>query len=289
VDDRKPLSTSSLRQMKERGEPIAVLTAYDFPSAKLADEAGVDVLLVGDSLGMVVLGYESTIPVTVDDMVHHTKAVTRAAQRSFVLTDMPFLSYHGSLDRTLFNAARMMQEGLAKAVKMEGGAELAATVEACTRAGVPVMGHIGLTPQAVHQIGGYKLQGRQPEQAAKLLDDALALAQAGAFAVVLEMVPEPLARLISERIPIPTIGIGAGRGCDGQVLVYHDMLQYGSPLAPKFVKPYAALGKTATQAIGEYIKEVKNRTFPDESHVYSMDEEALSHLYGRPANGAGER
>jgi 3-methyl-2-oxobutanoate hydroxymethyltransferase len=275
--------------MKERSEPIAVLTAYDYPSAKLADEAGVDVLLVGDSLGMVVLGYESTIPVTVDDMIHHTKAVTRAAKRSFVLADMPFLSYHGSLDTTLRHAARMMQEGLAKAVKMEGGAEIAATVEACTRAGVPVMGHIGLTPQAVHQLGGYKLQGRQPEQAAKLLDDALALAQAGAFAVVLEMVPEPLARLISERLTVPTIGIGAGRGCDGQVLVYHDMLQYGSPLAPKFVKPFATLGETAVQAIGEYVKEVKNRTFPAESHVYSMDEDVLTHLYGRHSDGAGER
>ncbi|MCK9909748.1 3-methyl-2-oxobutanoate hydroxymethyltransferase, partial [Microbacteriaceae bacterium K1510] len=192
---------------------------YDYPSAKLVDEAGVDVILVGDSLGMVVLGYDSTIPVTMEDMIHHSKAVARGAKRAFIVTDMPFLSYHGSIDESLKNAGRLMQEGLAKAVKMEGGKELAPLVLRCTQAGLPVMGHIGLTPQSVHQLGGYKVQGRDLATAQRLLDDAKALEEAGAFAIVLECVPEEVAGKISESLSIPTIGIGGGRRCDGQVLV----------------------------------------------------------------------
>jgi|HigsolmetaAR203D_1030402.scaffolds.fasta_scaffold00726_11 3-methyl-2-oxobutanoate hydroxymethyltransferase len=280
MEYRKAISTFDLKKMKTEGEKIAMVTAYDYPSALLADQAGADVILVGDSLGMVVLGYDSTVPVTMDDMVHHSKAVARAAKRCFVVTDMPFLSYHGSLDRTLANAARLMQEGGAKAVKMEGGREIADSVKACVNAGIPVMGHIGLTPQAVHQLGGFKLQGRQPEQARKLIDDALALEQAGVFGIVLEMVPEELAGLITERLQVPTIGIGAGRLCDGQVLVYHDMLQYASPLKPKFVKAYANVGEPIVAGISAYVREVKEGAFPGEDNVYHMDGSALEEISG---------
>lgn len=266
------ITTSTLHALKVQGQPIAVVTAYDYPSAQLAEQAGADVLLVGDSLGMVVLGYESTVPVTLDEMIHHTKAVTRAAKRSLVVADLPFATYHGGVERTLTNAARLLQEGLAKAVKMEGGREIIDSVRVCVKAGIPVMGHIGLTPQSVHQLGGYKVHGREPEQARQLLEDALALEQAGVFAVVLEMVPEPLARSISELLSVPTIGIGAGRGCDGQVLVYHDLLTYGSPLAPKFVKRYATLADVAQAGLTQYVREVKERQFPADQHVFSMDE-----------------
>lgn len=268
MEQRKEVNTAELRKMKENGNKIAMITAYDYPSAVLADEAGADVLLVGDSLGMVVLGYDSTIPVTMDDMVHHSKAVSRAAKRSLVVTDMPFLSYHGSLQQTLTNAGRLLQEGLAKAVKLEGGVEIAATVKSCVQAGVPVMGHIGLTPQSVYQLGGYKVQGRQPEQAKKLLEDALSLQEAGAFAIVLEMVPEELAGDITRQLSIPTIGIGAGRYCDGQVLVYHDLLQYASPLQTKFVKTYANIGQQISQGIAGYVHDVKSGAFPEEHHVF---------------------
>jgi 3-methyl-2-oxobutanoate hydroxymethyltransferase len=280
MEYRKILNTGEMKKMKSECTPIAMVTAYDYPSAKLAEEAGADIIFIGDSLGMVVLGYESTIPVTMEDMIHHTKAVTRAATKSFVLTDMPFLSYHGSIDFTLRNAARLMQEGLTKAVKMEGGAEIADALSACVKAGIPVMGHIGLTPQAVHQLGGYKVQGRRPEQARKLVDDAKALEEAGAFAIVLEMVPEELASFITEQITIPTIGIGAGRGCDGQVLVFHDLLQYASPMAPKFVKTFADVGDHIRSGIAQYVKEVKDKTFPDENHVFHMDADIINNLYG---------
>lgn len=267
-----------MKKMKDEGIPIAMVTAYDYPSAKLAEEAAADIIFVGDSLGMVVLGYDSTIPVTMDDMLHHTKAVTRAVPQSFVLTDMPFLSYHGSVDLTLRNAARLMQEGLTKAVKMEGGAEIAVSVSACVNAGIPVMGHIGLTPQAVHQLGGYKVQGRKLEQAQKLVDDAKSLEQSGAFAIVLEMVPEELAAYITSQISIPTIGIGAGRGCDGQVLVFHDLLQYASPLSAKFVKAYANVGQHIKDGISQYVQEVKEKTFPAEEHVFHMDKVIIKEL-----------
>ncbi|GIQ67589.1 3-methyl-2-oxobutanoate hydroxymethyltransferase [Xylanibacillus composti] len=285
MEYRKMLNTGDMRKMKKEGQPIAMVTAYDYPSAKLAEEAGADIIFVGDSLGMVVLGYDSTIPVTMEDMIHHTKAVTRAVKNSFVLADMPFLSYHGSIDFTLRNAARLMQEGMAKAVKLEGGAEICDAVSACVKAGVPVMGHIGLTPQAINQLGGYKVQGKRVDQAIKLVEDAKALEQAGAFAVVLEMVPEPLAAWITEQISIPTIGIGAGRGCDGQVLVYHDLLQYASPVKARFVKPYANVQDIVRDAIGQYVKEVKARMFPEETHVFPMDADVMDEVKSIPRKG----
>lgn len=273
-------TTSMFRDMKKEREPIVMVTAYDYPSAKLAEEAGAEMILVGDSLGMVVLGYDSTIPVTLEDMLHHTKAVTRAAKKAFVVTDLPFMTYHLGIEETLKNAAKIMQEGLAKAVKLEGGRELSPVIERLVLAGVPVVGHLGLTPQSVHQLGGYKVQGKSMEDAQKLMDDALAVQEAGAFALVLECVPHQLATLISERLEIPTIGIGAGPGCDGQVLVFHDLLQYASSLTPKFVKQYAAVGLEITRGISQYAKEVKSRVFPAMEHSFSMKEETIQHLYG---------
>jgi 3-methyl-2-oxobutanoate hydroxymethyltransferase len=278
AEQRKPVTTARLRKMKEKGEKIAMVTAYDYPSALLAEEAGADVILVGDSLGMVVLGYESTIPVTLDDMVHHTKAVTRAARTSLVVSDLPFLTYHGGIDATLSAAGRLMQEGLAKAVKLEGGAELAPTIRTLVRAGVPVAGHIGLTPQSVYRLGGFRVQGRTVEQARRLLDDALALEEAGAFLIVLEMVPEELAAHITERLTVPTIGIGAGRGTDGQVLVYHDLLQYASPLDARFVKSYADLGAVVRDGIAAYVRDVKSGAFPEEQHVFHLEPDVLDRL-----------
>lgn len=275
-----PITTASVKEMKREGRRIVMLTAYDYPAAKLADEAGVDMILVGDSLGMVVLGYESTVPVTLEDMVHHTKAVTRGAKHAFVVTDMPFLTYHGTVEEALRNAGRIMQEGLAKAVKIEGGAELAPLIRRCTQAGIPVVGHLGLTPQSVHQLGGYKVQGKTPEAAQKLLDDALALEEAGAFALVMECVPKQLAELVSRKLSIPTIGIGAGSGCDGQVLVYHDILSYGSEHVPKFVKKYGDAGSLIKQAITQYADEVRSGAFPQDEHTFTMKEEMLERLYG---------
>ncbi len=274
------VTTATLRKQKQEKNPIAVITAYDYPSAKLVEEAGVDVILVGDSLGMVVLGYDSTVPVTMDDMLHHTKAVTRAAKRAFVVADMPFLSYHGSVEQTIANAGRLMQEGLAKAVKIEGGSEIAPVVKKLTQAGIPVMAHIGLTPQAVHQLGGFKVQGRDAAAARKLLADAQALADAGAFAIVLECVPEEVAAVISKSIDIPTIGIGAGAGCDGQVLVFHDVVSFASSIKPKFVKQYVQVGELIETAVSSYVKEVKAGSFPGKEHVFHADEETVAHLYG---------
>lgn len=279
----KPLTVTKMKQMKQNKEPITVVTAYDYPSARLAEEAGVDMILVGDSLGNVVLGYDTTIPVTVDDMVYHTRAVARGAGSTFIIADMPFMSYHVSKEETLRAAARLMQEGHATSIKVEGGAEIAQEVQACVRAGIPVMGHLGLTPQSVHMLGGYRVQGKDEASASKLLDDALALEQAGAFAVVLELVTEPVADMISSRLSIPTIGIGAGRGCDGQVLVYHDILQYASPYQPKkFVKTYADVGSTIRGAIRSYVEDVKERRFPAEEHVFAPGEtrQAEPALYG---------
>ncbi|WP_442951610.1 3-methyl-2-oxobutanoate hydroxymethyltransferase [Paenibacillus sp. GYB003] len=280
------MSTTKLKKMKADGVPISVITAYDYPSAKLAEEAGVDVILVGDSLGNVVQGQQSTLPVTLDEMIYHTKMVTRAVSSPLVVADMPFMTYHGSADRSLEAIGRLMREGLCKAVKMEGGTEIAHTVEATVKAGVPVMGHIGLTPQSVYQIGGYKVQGKNSEQSKKLLDDAKALEQAGAFAIVLELVTDELAEQITKRLSIPTIGIGAGPHCDGQVLVFHDLLQYSSPLYPKkFVKTYANIGDSIRNGIAEYVKDVKNRSFPAEEHTFHAELEIAGHLYGGDTNG----
>jgi 3-methyl-2-oxobutanoate hydroxymethyltransferase len=280
----QPITTASLKEMKKNKQPIVMLTAYDYPSAKLVDEAGVDMILVGDSLGMVVLGYESTIPVTMDDMIHHTKAVNRGVQQAFVVTDLPFMTYHGTVEEGLRNAGRLVQEGGAKAVKMEGGQELVPLIRRCTQAGIPVVGHIGLTPQSVHQLGGYKVQGKTPEAAQRLLEDALALEEAGAFMIVMECVPRQLAQLISERLSIPTIGIGAGMECDGQVLVYHDILTYGSGgHVPKFVKKYTDIGTEMKDAISRYTAEVRSRQFPQEAHTFTMKEELIEQLYGEGA------
>jgi len=266
---KKRLSITAMRKMKQERNAISVITAYDYPSAKLAEEAGIDVILVGDSLGNVVLGYDTTIPVTIDDIVYHTRAVARGANHTFIVADMPFMTYGIGRESTLRNAARIMQEGGAQAVKLEGGEEIASDVEALVKAGIPVMGHIGLTPQSVHQLGGYKVQGKLDKEAERLVKDALALERAGAFAIVVELVTEPLAELISKSLSIPTIGIGGGRYCDGQVLVYHDMLQYASPyISKKFVKTYADIGATVRSAIQSYVADVKSGAYPAEEHAF---------------------
>ncbi|MDF2721633.1 MAG: 3-methyl-2-oxobutanoate hydroxymethyltransferase [Paenibacillus sp.] len=275
------MSTSRLKKMKSDNVPISVITAYDYTSAKLAEEAGVDVILVGDSLGNVVQGQQSTIPVTLDEMIYHTKMVTRAVSAPFVVADMPFMTYHGSIDASLHNVGRLMREGLCKAVKMEGGGEIAHTVQATVQAGVPVMGHIGLTPQSLYQIGGYKIHGKNNAQAKKLIDDAKALEQAGAFAIVLELMTDELSAQITKELSIPTIGIGAGPHCDGQVLVFHDILQYASPNVPKkFVKAYANIGDAIRKGISEYVSEVKSRSFPAEEHTFHADLDFAGPLYG---------
>ncbi|WP_339287404.1 3-methyl-2-oxobutanoate hydroxymethyltransferase [Paenibacillus sp. FSL E2-0201] len=283
--NKQALNIVKMKKMKADGERLSMLTAYDYPSALLAEEAGIDLILVGDSLGNVVLGYDTTLPVTIDDMVYHTRSVTRGAQNTFIVADMPFMTYHGSVDESLRGVRRLMQEGRAHAVKMEGGLEICETVAAVVAAGVPVLGHIGLTPQSVNMIGGYRIQGKDAKDAKRLMDEAKALEAAGAFAVVLELVTEEVAQAISEALSIPTIGIGAGRYCDGQVLVFHDLLRYASPYREKrFVKTYADVGNVIREGISQYVQEVKDRSFPDEGHVFKADETVLESLYG----GAGK-
>ena len=267
-------------KMKEEKEKIVMLTAYDYPSAKLAEEANVDMILVGDSLGMVVLGYDSTIPVTIDDMIHHSKAVKRGAKDTFTVTDMPFMSYHLSIDETLRNATRIMQEGQADAVKVEGADEVIYKIAALTKAGIPVVAHLGLTPQSVGVLGGYKVQGKSAEAAEKLIEDSIKCQEAGAIALVLECVPHQVAALITEKLSIPTIGIGAGNGTDGQVLVYHDVIQYGVKRLPKFVKAYSNVNESIATALSSYVHEVKDGSFPDEKHSFTMKEEEVTALYG---------
>ncbi|WHX47341.1 3-methyl-2-oxobutanoate hydroxymethyltransferase [Paenibacillus woosongensis] len=276
------LNIVKMKKMKQEQIPLTMITAYDYPSARLAEEAGVDLILVGDSLGNVVLGYDTTIPVTIEDMVYHSRAVARGAQHTFIVTDLPFMTYHGSIDETMRQVRRVMQEGHAHAVKMEGGAEIAHTVQAVVQAGVPVLGHIGLTPQSVNQIGGYRIQGKDQADAERLMADAKALEQAGAFAIVLELVTEQVAEAISKELAIPTIGIGAGRGCDGQVLVFHDVLKYAPDYREKkFVKTYADIGEQIRQGISEYVNDVKTRAFPGEQHVFAADEKVVDGLYGK--------
>lgn len=272
--------TTEFFKMKQKKEPIVMLTAYDYPSAKLAEEAGVDMILVGDSLGMVVLGYDSTIPVTVDDMIHHTKAVKRGAKDTYIVTDMPFMSYHVSRSDALKNAARIIQESGAHAVKIEGSKDVIYTISALTEAGIPVVAHLGLTPQAVGVLGGYKVQGKDAESARQLIEDAKKVEKAGAIALVLECVPKQLGEEITNSISIPTIGIGAGNGTDGQVLVFHDVVSYGVDRVPKFVKQYASVNEPIKQGIQDYITEVKAKSFPNEKHSYTMKEEELASLYG---------
>ena len=272
------VSIREIAEMQVRGEKIPMVTAYDYTSARLADQAEIPLLLVGDSLGMVVLGYDSTIPVTMEDMLHHVKAVARGSQRAMVVVDLPFMSYQLDPSQALANAARLVQEGGAQAVKLEGGEKIARTVARIVDAGIPVMGHIGLTPQSVHALGGYRVQGRKQHEAAQLLKDAQALEEAGAFAVVLELIPAPLARLISERLSIPTIGIGAGDQCDGQVQVLHDILGLYTDFVPKHTKRYAFLAGTIQDALAQYVREVKEGSFPTEEQSFSMDQNILEEL-----------
>jgi len=255
---------NQIKEMKARAEKIVMLTAYDYSIARLVDEAGIPLILVGDSLGMVVLGYESTIPVTIDEMLHHTKAVVRGTRQAMVVGDMPFMTYHFSVEDALRNAARFIQEAGAQAVKLEGGVTVAEKVKHIVDCGIPVMGHIGLTPQSIHQLGGFKKQGKTPEEAANLLEDAKALEEAGAFAIVLETIPANLARLITDKISIPTIGIGAGPACDGQVQVINDILGSFTDFVPKHAKQYVKLTDIIAKAVTRYRDEVKDGTFPAE-------------------------
>ncbi len=271
----KRISVLDIQRMRDRGEPITMLTAYDYPTAKMADEAGIPVMLVGDTLGMVVLGYDSTIPVTVDDMIHHGKAVMRGSQRSHVVVDMPFGSYQGGWQDALKNATRIMQETGCSSVKLEGGIRSAETVKRLVDAGIPVMGHIGLTPQSVNQIGGFKVQGKTPRDAVHLIADAKALAEAGAYAIVLELVPTALAQMITQRVSVPTIGIGAGPFCSGQVQVWHDILGMYDDFKPRHARQFAELGSTIRSAIATYRKEVEAGEFPTADESFYMDEHAL--------------
>ncbi len=271
--DRKKVTTLALRRKKARGEPISMLTAYDYGTALAIDRAGIDSILVGDSLGMVVLGYENTLPVTMQDMIHHCKAVARGARYALLVGDMPFLSYQVSVEEAVRNAGRFLQEGGMDAVKLEGGRERLPAIEAIIGAGIPVMGHLGLTPQSVHLLGGFRTQGKTAAAAQRLLEDALILQEAGCFALVLEAVPAQLALLISERLEIPTIGIGAGAGCDGQVLVTHDLLGLFDRFTPRFVKKYADLHDEMARAFQAYKAEVETRAFPAPEHSVQMDQE----------------
>jgi 3-methyl-2-oxobutanoate hydroxymethyltransferase len=268
---KKRVTILDLQQMKEDAEPITMLTAYDYPSAQLVDTAGVDMILVGDSLGMVVLGYDSTIPVTMEEMLHHCRAAARGAERAFLVGDMPFMSYQADTAEAVRNAGRFLKEGGMDGVKLEGGREIATTIAAVVDAGIPVLGHIGLTPQSISRLGGYRVQGRTAAAARLLLEDALALQEAGCFGVVIEAIPAAAAAYISEQLRIPTIGIGAGPECDGQVLVFHDVLGLYEAFQPRFVKEYASLRQPIVDAFIAYTQEVKARTFPAERHTYGMD------------------
>jgi 3-methyl-2-oxobutanoate hydroxymethyltransferase len=272
------VTITQIKEMKQKGEKIAMLTAYDYSTAKLIDEVGIPLILVGDSLGTVVLGYGSTIPVTMDEMLHHTKAVVRGTTKALVIGDMPFMSYQVSVEDALRNAARFLKEGGAQAVKLEGGEVMAETVKKIVSYGIPVMGHIGLTPQSINQLGGFRAVGKTPEAAVRVLNDAIALDEAGAFAIVLECVPEPLSKLITETVSVPTIGIGAGKYCDGQVLVINDMLGLFTDFVPKHTKQYARLFETIKKATSDYIAEVQAGTFPTAKQSYAMDESVLAGL-----------
>ena len=272
------ITINQVAEMRRNGEKITMLTAYDYATAKLVDEAGIPLILVGDSLGMVVLGYESTIPVTMEEMLHHTKAVVRGVKQAMVISDMPFMTYHVSADDALRNAARFIQEGGAQAVKLEGGVAVAEKVRRVVECGIPVMGHIGLTPQSIHQFGGFKVQGKSLEAATKLLKDAQALEEAGVFAIVLETVPAQLAALITGKVNVPTIGIGAGIDCDGQVQVINDVLGSFTDFVPKHAKQYTKLTDIVRTAVGEYYNEVKAGSFPTDQQSFSMDESILTGL-----------
>ncbi|WP_251861239.1 3-methyl-2-oxobutanoate hydroxymethyltransferase [Clostridium sp. Marseille-Q2269] len=272
-------TVSTFQELKNKGEKITMLTAYDYSMAKLMDSSGINGILVGDSLGMVCLGYENTLSVTMEDMLHHTKAVVRGSSNALVVGDMPFMSYQTSTYDAVYNAGRFIKEAGAHAVKLEGGATVADEVKAIVKAQIPVMGHIGLTPQSVNMFGGFKVQGKNEEVAKKLIEDAKILEHAGAFSIVLECIPEKLSKIISESISIPTIGIGAGKYCDGQILVYQDMLSMFSDFKPKFVKSFANVGESIKDGVSEYIKEVKETKFPEEKHGFKIDDDVINKLY----------
>lgn len=272
-------TVTTLLKMKASGEKISMLTCYDYTMARLMDEAKIECLLVGDSLGQVVLGYETPLSVTLDDMIHHAKAVVRGSKQAFVVVDMPFMTYQVNAEQALVNAGRLIQETGAQAVKLEGGEKVAPQIAAIVSAGIPVVAHIGLTPQSVHQLGGYKVQGKTQAAAQQLLDDARAVEAAGACAVVLECVPAALAAKVSERLSVPTIGIGAGAGCDGQVLVWQDMLGMFKDFQPKFVKQFAQVGDTMQEAFARFRQEVREGSFPEAVHSFTIDEDVLSRLY----------
>jgi 3-methyl-2-oxobutanoate hydroxymethyltransferase len=276
--DRKKITPVDLQTMKNQGKKFSMLTAYDYPMALLEDRVGIEVILVGDSLGMTVLGYENTIPVTMDEMIHHTKAVTRGAKYALIIGDMPFMSYNTSEQDAIYNAGRFMKEGKADAIKLEGGASVKEIVRAIVKAGIPVMGHIGLTPQTISMLGGFKVQGKDAQAAQKIIDDALELEDAGAFSVLLEAVPAPIARKVTERLKVPTIGIGAGVHCDGQVLVVHDLLGLFDRFTPKFAKRYVNLSEQMLKAFEVYREEVLKGVFPTDQHSFHIDEKELSKI-----------
>ncbi len=272
------INIDQIKSMKQKGERIAMVTTYDYSTARIVDEVGIPLVLVGDSLGMVVLGYESTIPVTMEEVLHHTKAVVRGTKRALVIGDMPFMTYHTSVSDAQRNAARFIQEGGAQAIKLEGGVTVAEKVRAIVNCGIPVMGHIGLTPQSINQLGGYKIQGKTPEAARRLLKDARALEEAGAFAVLMETVPAPLATFITQKLSVPTIGIGAGPGCDGEVQIINDILGWYTDFVPKHTKQYIKLNDIMSSALTQYYNEVKDGKFPTEAQSFSMDESVLAEL-----------
>lgn len=273
------VTVSTLQKMKDNKEKISMLTAYDYSTAKLFDESGIHTMLVGDSLGMTMLGYDSTIPVTVEDMIHHGAAVVRGAKEAFIVVDMPFLSYHTSVYDAVVNAGRIMKETGCTAVKLEGGKDVCPQIEAIVKAQIPVCAHIGLTPQSVNAFGGFRVQGKSEEAAKELIEAALAVEKAGAFMVVLEGIPAKLASVITSKLHIPTIGIGAGADCDGQVLVYQDMLAMYGNFVPKFVKQFAQVGTAMKEAVADYMKEVQDGTFPAKEHTYAIDDDIIEKLY----------
>ncbi|MGQ9625620.1 MAG: 3-methyl-2-oxobutanoate hydroxymethyltransferase [Anaerolineae bacterium] len=277
-EGRKKVTVLDLKAKKERGEPITMVTAYDYPSALIVERVGIDILLVGDSLGMVVLGYENTVPVTMDEMIHHAKAVRRGASLPFLVGDMPFMSYEMSIPEAIANAGRFLKEAGMDCIKLEGGREMATTVRAIYDAGIPVMGHIGLTPQSVAKLGGFKVQGKDPASARKLIDDALVLEDAGVCAILLEAIPDRVAKIITEKVSVPTLGIGAGPHCDGQVLILHDILGLFDRFTPKFAKRYINLFAEIECALAEYRQDVISRTFPGPEHCFTIKDEVLEEV-----------
>jgi 3-methyl-2-oxobutanoate hydroxymethyltransferase len=271
--ERSKVTIPQLQAMKREGRKISMITAYDYPTGLLVDQAGIDIVLVGDSLGMTMLGYDTTVPVTMEEMIHHAKAVTRGCKNPFVIGDMPFMAYQTSFEDAIRNAGRFMKEANCDGIKLEGGVQMADTVRAIVRAGVPTMGHLGLTPQTISALGGFKVQGKDVTVAKRIVEDALALEEAGAFAILLEAIPTKLAALITEKCQIPIISIGAGPACDGQVLIFHDMFGLFQKFTPKFAKRYADVGETIREGVKQYIEEVRNGQFPEAKHSFTMPEE----------------